>query len=283
MSGNTFGKILRLTSFGESHGKAVGGILDGFPAGIPIDLSLIQQELNRRKPGQSDLVSARKEPDEAEILSGVFEGYSTGTPIAFLVWNKDHRSGDYDHLKDKFRPSHADFVYQEKYGLRDYRGGGRSSARETVARVIAGAFAKMLLRELGVTIHSYVYSIGDLMLDKSYTELDLDQTEQSPVRCPDEVMSERMVRLIEETTRKGDTLGGRIKCVVSGVPAGWGEPVFDKLHADLAKAMMSINAAKGFEIGSGFAGTGMKGSEHNDKFIQEGGKIKTATNFIRFS
>jgi chorismate synthase len=279
MSGNTFGKILRLTSFGESHGKAVGGILDGFPAGIPIDLSLIQQELNRRKPGQTDLVSARKEPDEAEILSGVFEGYSTGTPIAFLVWNKDHRSGDYDHLKDKFRPSHADFVYQEKYGLRDYRGGGRSSARETVARVIAGAFAKMLLRELGVTIHSYVYSIGDLILDKSYTELDLDQTEQSPVRCPDEVMSEKMVRLIEETAQKGDTLGGRIKCVVSGVPAGWGEPVFDKLHADLAKAMMSINAAKGFEIGSGFAGAGMKGSEHNDKFVQEDGKIKTATNY----
>jgi chorismate synthase len=278
MSGNTFGKILRLTTFGESHGKAVGGILDGFPAGVPFDLSLIQQELDRRKPGQSKLVSPRKEPDEVEILSGVFEGYSTGTPIAFLVWNKDHRSGDYDHLKDKFRPSHADFVYQKKYGLRDHRGGGRSSARETVARVIAGAFAKMLLRELGVTVISYVYSIGDMMLEKPYAELDLEKTDKSTVRCPDDEMSEKMIKLIEDTAQKGDTLGGRIRCVVSNVPPGWGEPVFDKLHADLAKAMMSINAVKGFEIGSGFAGTKMKGSEHNDIYVKKEGKIKTATN-----
>ena len=279
MSGNIFGKILRLTSFGESHGKAVGGVLDGFPAGIAVDISLIQHELDRRKPGQSHLVSARKEADEVEILSGVYEGYSTGTPIAFLVWNKDHRSGDYDHLKDKFRPSHADFVYQEKYGLRDHRGGGRSSARETVARVIAGAFGRMMLSELDISVHSYVYSIGDIVLDKSYEELQLDQTDRSPVRCPDQRTSEKMVKLIEKTVKSGDTLGGRIKCVVRGVPPGWGEPVFDKLQADLAKAMMSINAVKGFEIGSGFAGTRMKGSEHNDIFVNEGGKIKTATNY----
>ncbi len=279
MAGNTFGKIVQLTSFGESHGKAIGGVLDGFPAGIPIDFALIQHELDRRKPGQSKLVSARKEPDKVELLSGVYEGYSTGTPIAFLVRNKDHKPGDYDHLKGSFRPSHADYVYHEKYGHRDHRGGGRSSARETVARVVAGSLAQMLLREIGVSVTSYVSAIGNVNLQKDYVECDLSKTDESPVRCPDKAASEKMVQLIENTAKNGDTLGGIIKCIIKDVPTGLGEPVFDKLHADLARAMMSINAVKGFEIGSGFSGASMKGSEHNDLFAEKNGKIVTQTNF----
>jgi len=279
MAGNTFGKILQLTSFGESHGKAIGGVLDGFPAGIPVDLAFIQHELDRRKPGQSKLVSARKEPDKVELLSGVYEGYSTGSPIAFLVWNKDHKPGDYDHLKENFRPSHADYVYHEKYGHRDHRGGGRSSARETVARVVAGSLAQMLLHETGISITSYVSAIGDIAVRENYTELDLSETDESPVRCPEKGISEKMVQLIEKTAKNGDTLGGKITCIVKNVAAGLGEPVFDKLHADLAKAMMSINAVKGFEIGSGFAGASMLGSEHNDLFREKVGKIYTQTNF----
>lgn len=279
MSGNTFGNILRLTSFGESHGKAIGGVLDGFPAGIKIDIEKIQHQLYRRRPGQSKLVSPRKEADQLEILSGVYEEYSTGTPIAFLIRNTDQKVKDYDHLKNTFRPSHADFVYQEKYGHRDHRGGGRSSARETIARVVAGAFASILLDQLGITISSYVSGIGDIILDKDYCELDLKGIEKSLVRCPDKESSDKMIELIQETAKKGDTLGGIIKCVVKNAPIGLGEPVFDKLHADLAKAMMSINAVKGFEIGSGFTSTQMKGSEHNDLFEMKNGKLQTTTNF----
>lgn len=278
MSGNTFGKILQLTSFGESHGKAIGGILEGFPAGIQIDIEKIQYQLNRRKPGQSKLVSPRKESDQLEILSGIYEGYSTGTPIAFLIWNKDQKVKDYDHLKNKFRPSHADFVYHKKYGHRDHRGGGRSSARETIARVVAGALASILLDKIGVRITSYVSGIGNVGLDKEYKELDLSLIEESLVRCPDESISRKMIELIEQTAKNGDTLGGIIKCVVHNAPVGIGEPVFDKLHADLAKAMMSINAVKGFEIGSGFKAAKMKGSDHNDLFEMKDGKISTSTN-----
>lgn len=278
MSGNTFGKILQLTSFGESHGKAIGGILEGFPAGIQIDIEEIQYQLNRRKPGQSKLVSPRKESDQLEILSGIYEGYSTGTPIAFLIWNKDQKVKDYDHLKNKFRPSHADFVYHKKYGHRDHRGGGRSSARETIARVVAGALASILLAKIGVRITSYVSGIGNVGLDKEYKELDLSLIEESLVRCPDESISRKMIELIEQTAKNGDTLGGIIKCVVHNAPVGIGEPVFDKLHADLAKAMMSINAVKGFEIGSGFKAAKMKGSDHNDLFEMKDGKISTSTN-----
>lgn len=278
MAGNIFGQILRLTTFGESHGKAIGGIIDGFPAGIKVDMKLIQKDLNRRKPGQSKLVSPRKEDDEVEILSGVFEGTSLGTPIGFVVWNKDHHSADYGHIKDTFRPSHADFTFQEKYGIRDYRGGGRASARETVSRVVAGAFAKILLKELGVEINSFVKSIGGVEVQQPYTELKLSKTEESPVRCPDRLTSEKMIQLIEKTGAEGNTLGGKIECVISGMIPGLGEPVFDKLHADLGKAMLSINAVKGFEFGSGFASVKMKGSEHNDLFEKKDGKLITKTN-----
>lgn len=279
MAGNTFGQLLRLTSFGESHGKAIGGILDGFPAGITIDLSMIDMELARRRPGQSELVSQRKEKDKLMVLSGIYEGVSLGTPIAFLVWNNDAKPSDYEQLKDVYRPSHADFTFTEKYGLRDHRGGGRSSARETIARVVAGAFAKQLLNLKGITISAYVSRIGDCIVNTEYPDLDLSQTENSPVRCPDSEKSQKMELLIRESAAVGDTLGGTISCVISGVAAGLGEPVFDKLHADLAKAMLSINAVKGFEFGSGFKAAGMKGSEHNDKFINLSGEIKTLTNF----
>ncbi len=279
MSGNTFGNILRLTSFGESHGKAIGGILDGFPAGIQIDIGKIQDQLNRRKPGQSKIVSPRKEADQLEILSGIYDGYSTGTPIAFLIWNTDQKVKDYDHLKDKFRPSHADFVYHKKYGHRDHRGGGRSSARETIARVVAGALASMLLEKVGVSITSYVSAIGDIVLNKDFSVLNFSLIEESLVRCPDKNISGEMIKLIEQTSKKGDTLGGIISCVIHNSPVGLGEPVFDKLHADLAKAMMSINAVKGFEIGSGFNATRMKGTDHNDLFEMKDGKISTSTNY----
>lgn len=279
MGGSTFGKILRLTTFGESHGKAIGGILDGFPAGVEIDKEFIQQEMSRRRPGQSKLVSPRNEKDEVELLSGVFENTSLGTPIGFVVWNKDHHSQDYGHLKETFRPSHADYTFDEKYGIRDFRGGGRASARETVSRVVGGAFAKLLLNHFNITIQAFVHTIGTVGISESYSLIDLTKTEDSPVRCPDSDTSAKMIQLIEETAKEGNTLGGLIQCVVKNMPTGLGEPVFDKLHADLGKAMLSINAVKGFEIGSGFNAVSMKGSDHNDKFIFTDGKISTKTNY----
>ncbi len=278
MAGNIFGKILRLTSFGESHGKAIGGVIDGYPAGVEVDLDFIQKELDRRRPGQSKWVTPRQEADRIEVLSGIFDGKSTGTPIGFVVWNKDHHSADYAHVKETYRPSHADFNYERKYGFRDYRGGGRSSARETVARVAAGAFAKLLLHHAGISVTAYVHSIGGVHVPGDYHSLDLGETENSPFRCPDKETTKKMMTLVEKTAASGDTLGGTIVCVVKNVPAGLGEPVFDKLHADLGKAMLSINAVKGFEIGSGFAASVMYGSEHNDLFVKDGDKLTTATN-----
>lgn len=279
MAGNTFGQILRLTTFGESHGKAIGGILDGFPAGIKIDESIIQNDLDRRKPGQSKLVSPRNEDDKIELLSGIFEGKSLGTPIAFLIWNKDQKPADYKHISKAYRPSHADFTFEKKYGVRDYRGGGRSSARETVARVVGGAFAKMILKNAGIGVAAYVSKIGSISINEYHSQLDMSKTEESLVRCPDDEVSTKMIKLIEEVQKQGDTLGGEIKCVIKNTPIGLGEPVFDKLHADLGKAMLSINAVKGFEIGSGFSATSMKGSEHNDKFEMKGEDVITTTNY----
>lgn len=264
MAGNTFGVLFRVTTFGESHGPAIGCIVDGCPAGLPFDLDFIQQELDRRRPGQSSIVTQRKESDTVQVLSGVFEGKTTGTPIALVIPNEDQRSRDYEHLADAYRPSHADNTWDAKYGHRDYRGGGRSSARETAARVAAGAIAKLLLRRFGVEIRAYVSQVGHLVLNTPYPELDLSQTESNDVRCPDPVMADKMIRLIKKIRKAGDTTGGVITGVVRGCPAGLGEPVFDKLHADLGKAMLSINAAKGFEYGSGFAGVKMLGSEHNE-------------------
>lgn len=278
MAGNSFGKILRLTSFGESHGKAIGGVIDGFPAGIEVDLDLVQRDLDRRRPGQSKWVTPRQEMDKVEVLSGIFEGKSTGTPIGFLVWNKDHHSADYSHLKKTYRPSHADYTYDKKYGFRDYRGGGRSSARETVSRVVAGAFAKILLKKAGIEVVAFVRSIGEVSLPENNTVPDLSKTEDSPMRCPDNETTNKMLLLLEKTAKEGDTLGGTISCLAKNVPAGWGEPVFDKLHADLGKAMLSINAVKGFEIGSGFAAARMKGSEHNDLFVKSNNGLSTKTN-----
>lgn len=278
MAGNTFGSAFQITTFGESHGKAIGVIIDGCPAGLAIDEAFIQQELDRRRPGQSNIVTQRKESDTAQILSGIFEGKSTGTPIAMVIYNADARSKDYGHIADKYRPSHADFTYTAKYGARDYRGGGRSSARETAARVAAGAVAKLLLQEQGVKIQAYVSQVGALKLAKSYQELDLDLTESNIVRCPDPEMAEKMIEHIKEVRKAGDTIGGVVNAVVQGCPPGLGEPAFDKLHADLAKAMLSINACKGFEYGSGFEGVTMRGSEHNDLFYTESGRVKTRTN-----
>ena len=279
MAGNSFGQLLRLTTFGESHGAAVGGILDGCPAGLPFDLDFIQGELNRRRPGQSDIVSLRNEKDELQIVSGIFEGKTTGAPIAFWVQNQDQHPDDYDEMKDVFRPSHAGFAYEQKYGIYDYRGGGRASARETLARVAGGAIAKLFLKQTDITISAYVSQIGTVKLEKSYGELDLSKTEESPVRCPDEAISSEMVDLITKLKNAGDTTGGIITCIIRHVPPGLGEPVFDKLQANLAKAMLSIPAAKGFEYGSGFAGVSMKGSEHNDPWAYKHGKITTSTNF----
>ena len=278
MPGNSFGKLFRITTFGESHGPAIGVIIDGCPAGLQVDKGFIQQQLDRRKPGQSKITTARKESDEVEILSGIFEGQTLGTPISLLIKNSDHRPQDYERMKDVYRPSHADFTYQEKYGIRDHRGGGRSSARETAARVASGAIAKLLLKESGIEITGYVSSVGNLFLKKEHAELNLDEVEKNIVRCPDKKMAEEMIELIEQTRKAGDTLGGTVSCVVKNCPVGLGEPVFDKLHADLAKAMMSINATKGFEYGSGFEGVKMKGSEHNDIFEKKGDKIVTKTN-----
>ena len=279
MAGNTFGQVLRLTTFGESHGKAIGGIIDGFPAGIKIDMEAIRNDLKRRRPGQSSLVSQRKEDDNIEVLSGVFEGVSLGTPIAFVIWNKDQQPADYSHLIDVYRPSHADFTFQEKFGVRDYRGGGRASARETVARVATGGFAKLLLKKTGIDIISFVQRIGPVSIEKHYTGLNFSLIEKSPVRCPELSTSEAMVSLLNQTAKIGDTLGGEIMTVVTGMPIGLGEPVFDKLHADLGKAMLSINAVKGFEYGSGFDAAKMTGSAHNDIFVEKDGKIETKTNY----
>ena len=280
MAGNSFGILFRLTSFGESHGAAIGGIIDGCPPGISIDENFIRSEMQRRKPGQSKIVTQRKEEDEVEFLSGIFEGRTTAAPIGFIVKNSDARSKDYEALKDIYRPSHADFTYDEKYGLRDYRGGGRSSARETVARVVAGAVAKLILAQNGISIQACVSQVGNISLTKNISELDFSQTEKNIVRCPDQKTAEEMIALIESVRKNGDTVGGIVTCIAKNVPAGLGEPVFDKLHADLGKAMLSINAVKGFELGSGFSGASMKGSEHNDIFIPGTGKRKivTATN-----
>ncbi len=278
MTGNSFGKAFTISTFGESHGKAIGVVIDGCPAGLTIDEAFVQSELNRRRPGQSNIVTQRDERDTAEILSGVFEGKSTGMPIMLLIKNEDARSKDYSHIATKFRPSHADFTYQVKYGLRDYRGGGRSSARETAARVAAGAVAKLFLQQHGVRIYGYVSQVGELKINKPYQELDFSQTETTPVRCPDLEVAEKMIALIKQVRKEGDTIGGIVECVIQGCPVGLGEPVFDKLHADLGKAMLSINACKGFEYGSGFEGVKMRGSAHNDIFVNEAGNIKTQSN-----
>ncbi|HFA49091.1 MAG TPA: chorismate synthase [Bacteroidetes bacterium] len=278
MPGNSFGQIFRITTFGESHGPAIGVIVDGCPAGIQVDEVFLQNELGRRRPGQSKIVTQRKESDTVEILSGVFGGQTTGTPISLLIRNQDARSKDYGHIADKYRPSHADFTWQQKFGRRDYRGGGRSSARETAARVAAGAIAKLFLQKNGIQINAYVSRVGAIEAEKKYTELDFSKTESTPVRCPDLPVAQRMIDLILEVRKAGDTIGGHVACVIKNAPAGLGEPVFDKLHADLGKAMLSINACKGFEIGSGFGGVAMRGSQHNDPFYNDNGKIKTRSN-----
>lgn len=268
MSGNTFGKIFKLTTFGESHGEAIGGIIDGCPAGITIDFDAVTKDMQRRKPGQSAIVTQRKEEDEVQFLSGIFEGKTTGTPIGFIIPNTNQKSNDYSHIKDTYRPSHADYVYEKKYGIRDYRGGGRSSARETASRVVGGAIAKQLIPEM--KINAFVSSVGDIFIDKPYQDLDFSKIENNDVRCPDEATAKKMEDLIKTIKKQGDTIGGTITCVIQNVPIGLGEPVFDKLHADIGKAMLSINAVKGFEYGSGFCGAKMKGSEHNDLFNEDG-------------
>ncbi len=278
MAGNTFGHIFRLTTFGESHGPAIGGIVDGCPAGLNIDLDFIQTELDRRRPGQSELTTLRDEKDQVEILSGVFEGKSTGTPIAFIIYNTDQKPMDYDQIKELYRPSHADFTYDKKYGFRDHRGGGRSSARETATRVVGGAIAKLILQSLGIKVQAYVSQIGDIKVKKDYQFLNLDLIEKSLVRCPDEKVTNEMIQLIEKLKNEGDSTGGVVSCIIQEVKPGLGEPVFNKLQADLAKAMLSINAVKGFEYGAGFKSASMKGSKHNDSFISAGKEISTATN-----
>ncbi|ELV7524678.1 chorismate synthase [Flavobacterium psychrophilum] len=268
MSGNSYGKIFKITTFGESHGEALGGIIDGCPPNIRLDLDAIQIEMQRRKPGQSSIVTQRKEADEVQFLSGIFEGKTTGTSIGFIIKNTNQKSDDYSHIKDSYRPSHADYVYEKKYGIRDYRGGGRSSARETASRVVAGAIAKQVIPE--IKINAFVSSVGDISLDKPYQDLNFSLTETNAVRCPDLASAEKMENYIKEIKKQGDTVGGTITCVIQNVPIGLGEPVFDKLHAELGKAMLSINAVKGFEYGSGFCGAKMKGSNHNDPYNQDG-------------
>jgi len=268
MSGNIYGTLFRLATYGESHGPAIGGVIDGCPAGITLDFEAIQRDLNRRKPGQSAIVTQRKEPDEVSFYSGIFEGKTTGTPIGFAIHNTNQKSHDYSHIKDSYRPSHADYVYDEKYGIRDYRGGGRSSARETASRVVAGAIAKQFLAP--ISIQAYVSSVGTLTMNTPPSQVDFSTIEENPVRCPDPKMAEEMEAYIKQIRKEGDTVGGIITCVIKNVPVGLGEPAFDKLHAELGKAMLSINAVKGFEYGSGFEGTQMKGSEHNDLFNTDG-------------
>ena len=274
MAGNTFGKIFKLTTFGESHGKAIGGIIDGCPAGVSVDFDKIQYEMDRRKPGQSKIVTQRKEPDTVEFLSGIFEGMTTGTPIGFMIHNNNQKSKDYEHIKNSYRPSHADFVYDKKYGFRDYRGGGRSSARETAARVVAGSIAKQFMS--GVQFNAFVSGVGELKLKNPHLVNDFSSVESNPVRCPDPKMAKDMEELIKQIRKEGDTVGGTITCVIKNVPIGLGEPVFDKLHAELGKAMLSINAVKGFEYGSGFEGASWRGSKHNDLFNKDG---TTKTNY----
>ncbi|MDG1766578.1 MAG: chorismate synthase [Flavobacteriales bacterium] len=278
MAGNSFGKTFVLSTFGESHGSAIGGIIDGCPAGVEIDINFIQHQLDRRKPGQSKITTQRKESDTVQLLSGIFEGKTTGTPIGFIIQNEDPKSKDYSHIAHSFRPSHADFTYQEKYGHRDYRGGGRSSARETACRVVAGGIALQVLKHWGVSIHSFVQRVHHIEVEQDISTLDFSLIDSNDVRCPDPITAQKMYDFIDQTRKEGDTVGGTIACVIKGAPAAWGEPVFDKLHADLGKAMLSINAAKGFEIGSGFSGTYLKGSEHNDLFELREGKTRTKTN-----
>ena len=271
---NKFGKIFTLTSFGESHGIAIGGVIDGCPPNKEIDLSKVQYDLDRRRPGQSKIVTQRKESDKVEFLSGIFDGKTTGTPIGFIIVNKDQKSKDYDHIKDIFRPSHADFVYQKKYGIRDYRGGGRSSARETACRVVAGSIAKQVLNE--ISFNAFVSKVGNIEINSDFSKINFDNTEKNPVRCPDLKKAKEMESLIKTIRKDGDTIGGIVSCVIKNVPVGIGEPVFDKLHAELGKAMLSINAVKGFEYGSGFSGVKMRGSEHNDEYKSD---ESTKTNF----
>lgn len=266
MAGNTFGTLFRLTTFGESHGAAIGGILDGCPAGLQIDLQFIEDELNRRRPGQSSITTQRKEGDKVEFLSGIFEDTTTGTPIGFVIRNEDQQTKDYDHLKETFRPSHADFTYEKKFGIRDHRGGGRSSARETACRIVGGAIAKLFLREKNITVQAFVKQAGKIKLEKNFDALDLSNTENNMVRCPDQETAEKMISHIEEIRKQGDSVGGIIQCVINNVPIGLGEPVFDKLHAVLGHAMLSINAVKGFETGSGFESVNYTGSQLNDLF-----------------
>jgi chorismate synthase len=268
MSGNTIGKLFKLTTFGESHGKALGGIIEGCPSGIELDLNAIKTEMSRRKPGQSSIVTQRKEEDDVQFLSGIFEGKTTGTSIGFLIHNNNQKPDDYSDIKSTYRPSHADYVYEKKYGIRDYRGGGRSSARETASRVVAGAIAKQIIPT--IKINAFVSSVGDIYVNKPYQDLDFSKIESNSVRCPDSEIATKMEELIRQVKKDGDTIGGTITCVVQNVPIGLGEPVFDKLHADLGKAMLSINAVKGFEYGSGFCGSQMKGSEHNDLYNADG-------------
>lgn len=275
---NTFGNVFTLTTFGESHGAAVGGVIDGFPAGIKVDVDFIQSELARRKPGQSNLTTSRKEEDMVEILSGVFEGVSTGCPIGFIVRNTNQHSNDYENIRNLFRPSHADYTYTEKYGLRDHRGGGRSSARETISRCVGGAFAKLALRQLGISVTAYTSQVGNIALDRDYGKYDLGLAEQNAVRCPDAEKAAEMEQLILDVKAVGDTIGGVVTCVIKGCPAGLGEPAFSKLHSELGAAMLSINAVKGFEYGEGFDGVGQRGSEQNDIFYNDNGHINTRTN-----
>ncbi len=279
MAGNTFGQIFRITTFGESHGPGIGVVIDGCPAGISVDIDVIQKELDRRKPGQSRVTTQRKEEDQAIIQSGVFEGQSTGMPISIYIKNKDQKSKDYSHIADTYRPSHADMVYDKKYGIRDYRGGGRSSARETAARVAAGAIAKMILNQSGIEIHAGVTQVGHIKLDKNISDINWAETENNIIRCPDGETAKKMEDYIMEVKKDGDTIGGVISCHIVNVPVGLGEPVFDKLHADLAKAMLSINAVKGFEYGSGFSSVSMRGSEHNDSWENIDGQLTTKTNY----
>lgn len=276
---NTIGKIFTFTGFGESHGAAVGGVIDGMPAGVKIDLDAVQHQLDRRKPGQSAVTTARKESDTVEILSGLFEGVTTGTPIGFIIRNENQHSADYDQMRDTFRPSHADFTYTAKYGVRDHRGGGRSSARETASRVVAGAFARQALEQMGVSLNAWTSQVGSIILDRPYSELDLQLTESNPVRCPDPAKAREMEELILKVKSEGDTIGGVVSCIIRGVPAGIGDPVFGRLNARLAEAMMSINASKGFEYGMGFAGVSHRGSEVADRFtVDDRGNISTLTN-----
>ena len=278
MAGNSFGTIFRLTTFGESHGKGIGGVIDGCPSNVELNLEEVQHQLDRRRPGQSEVSTQRAESDTVQFYSGILDGKTLGTPIGFFIPNKDQQSEDYDELRDVFRPSHADFTYQSKYGIRDHRGGGRSSARETACRVVAGAIASQILNQLGIKITAYVQQVGPIAIEAPYSDLDLSKIDSNEIRCPDVVTAEKMKELILQTKEEGDSLGGVIQCIVQGTPVGLGAPVFDRLEADLAKAMLSINAVKGFEIGSGFAGIKLKGSEHNDSFIIEAGEIGTTTN-----